>query len=99
MTTIYHLDKSHYIDEREVLEDLRKQIAQTMGVTLNGNRLTVRWYKDNELVNVHLIIERVTTPSESQEYREQNQRMNTLYQKYPELEHELEWATTGEYSK
>lgn len=49
-----------------VLEDMRKKIARNFGVTLQGNRLTLRWYIDNTCVSVHTIIEHVLTPSETQ---------------------------------
>ena len=43
--------------EASILEQLRKKIGDVVGVTLAGNRLTVRWNDENErLVDVHLIV-------------------------------------------
>ena len=39
-----------------ILEEMRKRIAKEFGVTLQGNRLTVRWYVDDEPVDVHMVI-------------------------------------------
>jgi hypothetical protein len=41
-----------------ILEELRAMIADKTGagVTLNGNRLTVRWYRGKRLVDVHMVI-------------------------------------------
>jgi hypothetical protein len=44
-----------------VLEELREKISEIAGVTLSGNRLTIRWYpkwqkKHQKLVSVHMAI-------------------------------------------
>lgn len=63
MGTIYHCKMSKR--ESEICETLRKRIAGCAGVTLVGNRLTVRWHEKNAtgtpLVSVHMIIECVDT--------------------------------------
>lgn len=43
-------------DQDAILEDLRDQIAQNAGVTLTGNRLTIRWSRGGKLVQVHCVI-------------------------------------------
>lgn len=53
--------------ESKVLEELRSKIAVIAGVTLTGNRLTVRWNQDGALVDVHMLIESVTTPEEARQ--------------------------------
>lgn len=40
----------------EILEEMRTKIAKEFGVTLTGNRLTVRWWIDEKLVDVHMAI-------------------------------------------
>lgn len=45
------------LDKAEpILEELRKKIATIAGVTLMGNRLTVRWGDGECLKDVHMII-------------------------------------------
>jgi hypothetical protein len=46
-------------DQAEVLEELRKKLARVMGVTLQGNRLTVRWGAGNTLHQVTLIVDEI----------------------------------------
>lgn len=84
-------------EEAQVLEKLRKKIAEAgiAGVTLQGNRLTLRW--GNPLVDVHMIVESVTTPTEAQENREHCERMRKLFEKYPDLEAELFYAEHREW--
>lgn len=44
----------------KILEALRLKIAKEAGVTLVGNRLTVRWnMPDRKMAQVHMIIENV----------------------------------------
>lgn len=57
-------------EERDVLERLRLEISSTgMGVTLQGNRLTIRFYVDGELCNIHMLIDSVDTPEEKRVQR------------------------------
>lgn len=61
------LYKMNYEPEvAEVLEAMRSIIANNFGVTLTGNRLTLRWNHNGHLVHAHMIIEEVRTPTESQ---------------------------------
>ncbi len=60
---MYHPPKAEAI-----LEELRKRIATVAGVTLSGNRLTVRWNnEDNEIVHVHSVILHVEDGKEEEE--------------------------------
>ncbi len=91
------LHESTYKPEvAKVLEYLRQKLATTMGVSLVGNRLTLRWYAEGELVDVHMIISEVGTPSESRKLGERDSRMVALFKKYPGLRDELAYAETGE---
>lgn len=83
-------------EERKILEELRSKLAKNFGVTLQGNRVTVRWYRDNELVDVHMIVESLTVPTERAEAREQYDALQKLYAKYPDLEAEMFHARHGE---
>jgi hypothetical protein len=47
------------------LEAMRDKLAKEFGVTVTGNRCTLRWYAEDKLVDVHMIIENVTTPEEA----------------------------------
>lgn len=58
-TSLYEIE--HQVGVGEVLEELRARIASAAGVTLIGNRLTVRFELEGELVDAHMIIESVTT--------------------------------------
>ena len=46
--------------QRVVLEEMRKLIAKVAGVTLVGNRLTIRFMLGEKLVDVHSVIIEVT---------------------------------------
>jgi hypothetical protein len=62
MGAIYKCEMTE--EEAEIVEIARDRIAKTgMGITLTGNRMTVRFYHENELVDVHMIIESVNTPA------------------------------------
>jgi len=53
--------------EARLLEELRRRIARGIasGVTLTGNRLTMRWRVGEELVHIHaVIIEAMGTEAE-----------------------------------
>jgi len=83
-------------DEARVLEALRDKIAEAgMGVTLTGNRLTVRWMKELQLVDVHMIIENVRTPEESRTDHKVDSIMSKIHDENPELEIELFEAEHG----
>ena len=43
-------------EQDAILEELRSKLAQVAGVTLTGNRLTVRWNRGDDLVQVHAVI-------------------------------------------
>lgn len=86
-------------DEASVLEELRCKIAGIAGVTLTGNRLTVRWYKDDQLVDVHMIIESVTTPAEAKQQSAISDKIGEFLEKYPECSEELYFLEHGEHSK
>lgn len=86
-------------DEASVLEELRTKIAGVAGVTLTGNRLTVRWYKDGQLVNVHMLIESVYTPKEVERNRALEDTTSELLSQHPDVEEELYFIEHGEHSK
>lgn len=86
-------------DEAKVLEELRSKIADVAGVTLTGNRLTVRWHKDGQLVNVHMLIERVSTPEEVKRDRALGDTTSELLSQNPDVEEELYFIEHGEHSK
>jgi hypothetical protein len=61
MGAIYKCEMTQ--QEEAIVKIASDRIAQTgMGVTLVGNRLTVRFDFNRELVDVHMIIESVNTP-------------------------------------
>lgn len=78
---------------------LRSKIANIAGVTLTGNRLTVRWYRDGELVDVHMIIESVTTPEEAAQQSAASGKVSEFLRGHPEFEDELYFIEHGECSK
>jgi hypothetical protein len=67
-----HLYRCEYTsEEKKVLEQLRLAISSTgMGATLQGNRLTTRFYVDGELCDVHMVIDNVDTPEERRKNRQ-----------------------------
>ena len=64
-THIYNMKLESSVSD--VLEDMRKKMANDFGVTLIGNRLTVRWMLKDELVDVHMVITEVTTVENAKE--------------------------------
>ena len=64
MTALYEMKYPKGV--LEVLEQLRERIATVAGVTLVGNRLTVRWNMGGQMVAAHMIIENVTTVREAE---------------------------------
>ena len=65
MADIYKMKHSEAV--QEVLEAMRNKIAsgEGLGITLVGNRVTIRFNLQKQLVNVHLIISTVTTVREA----------------------------------
>jgi len=69
MADLYHM-KPHP-DICKVLEEMRDLISKAgPGVTLTGNRLTVRFYVDKQLVDAHMVIIEVTTADEAKHQME-----------------------------
>ena len=98
MGSIYHCQMSQ--EEEQILEELRKRIAEVAGVTLVGNRMTVRFNGDRgHLVDVHMIVERVGTQSEMEDSLRKQQLMEPLFEKYPDLSAELFYVEHGEWPK
>jgi hypothetical protein len=90
-------------DVDRVLTDLRHRLAGNFGITLIGNRLTLRWNLDGQLVDARMIVESVTTPIEGARQGEVRDRLRAVYEKYrrvaPELEDELYHAEYDEWPK
>jgi hypothetical protein len=68
MPALYEMDYSEGVGE--VLEDLRRRLCPQFGVTLVGNRLTVRWDMRGQPVDAHMIIENVMTVEEGRDLEE-----------------------------
>jgi DNA-directed RNA polymerase subunit E'/Rpb7 len=81
MPSLYKMDYPPEV--KEVLEELCSMVHQSgAGVTLSGNRLTVRFNLDNQLVDVHMIIENVTTPTEQKDWQRQEEELKAFIKKY-----------------
>lgn len=65
MPSLYEME--HKPEVAEVLEAMRQKMAKVFGVTVTGNRCTVRWTMNEQLVDVHMIIENVTTIEEARD--------------------------------
>lgn len=97
MSSIY--ETVHEPEVERVLSSLSAKIGKQCGITLQGNRLTVRWYIDGELVDVHMLIENVTTVTEAVNEQLKAIELDKLFVKYPDLQEELYFAEHGEHSK
>lgn len=97
MSSIYHCRME--ADETAVLEQLRQKIATIAGVTLVGHRLTIRWTMNGQLVDVHTIIESVTTPEEHRKAMVAAKIEQQIWGKHPDEAAELCFIETGEYPK
>ena len=87
-THIYNM--KHETAVSDVLEDMRKKMANDFGVTLTGNRLTVRWMLKDELVDVHMVITEVTTVENAKEKLSLMDRMAEFRKKYPDIDLDLD---------
>ena len=97
MTAIYETTNEPQVEF--ILNQMRNKLAKQFGVTITGNRCTVRWQQSGHLVDVHMIIESVTTLDELREEDERSRREEAFFQKYPELRAEWEYAQHGEWTK
>ncbi len=101
MPDIYEMQ--HKGEVAEVLEHMRLTLAHSFGVTVMGNRVTLRTYWKGELVDVHMAILRVTTPSEAKDRARRADQYRAIIDKYknvaPHLEDELLLAELGELPK
>jgi Ni,Fe-hydrogenase III large subunit len=101
MPSVYEMEHSKEV--AYVLEQMRQKVGKEFGVTLVGNRLTVRWNMDGQLVDAHMIIESVTTPTEAADGMAKHERYEKLFEKYkkkfPGLAGELYYAENGEWQK
>lgn len=97
MPSLYKM--KHEPEVEEILEEMRKKISHEFGVTLVGNRLTVRWTKDGQLVDCHMIIENVTTVEESANTIRMSNELQKIYKKYPGVDADFYHAENGEWPK
>lgn len=101
MPSIYEM--THKPEVQAVLDEMSGKLSGEFGVTLVGNRLTLRWYKGGELVSAHMILESVFTDQEAVEHSRQIKEMGEIIEKYgkvaPDLEAELFHAEMGEWPK
>lgn len=97
MPSVYKME--HPPEVKEVLEEMRTKMSKQFGITLVGNRCTVRWNMGNHLVDVHMIIENVSTPLESELANEKHDRYEALFAEHPWLREELYYAEEGEHTK
>jgi len=97
-----------YSEQREqkdgIVERMRQRLAEVFGVTVVGDRVTVRWHEtddgiDSQLVDVHMVILDITTMDEARDRGKVHERYKKLYEKYPGLEAELYFADEGEWPK
>jgi hypothetical protein len=98
MPIIYEMKHSEEVEA--VLEDMRIKLSESFGVTVKGNRVTLRWYlKGNKdhFCDIHMIIDNVYTPTESIEAKKRHERIKQLVKKYPEMAGEMYYAETGEH--
>ncbi len=94
MADLYEME--HPQPVAETLEEMREKLGEWFGVTLQGNRLTLRWNKDGHLVDVHAVIVSVTTPADAEEQQERAERMRKLYEKHGIKPEDIFYAETGE---
>lgn len=83
MASVYKMD--HELEVAEVLERMRLNLSEAFGVTIVGNRCTLRWNMDGQLVDVHMIVENVTTPKEAMEAKEAAIRKQKFIDNYKKL--------------
>lgn len=101
MPDIYEMQ--HKGEVAEVLDHFRLTLANSVGVTVTGNQVTLRSWWKGELVDLHMAILRVTTPSEAKDQARRSDQYREIIDKYklvaPNLEDELLLAELGELPK
>lgn len=99
MPSIYQM--THEPQVEKTIEEMRLKLSKEFGVTVVGNRCTVRWHIDGQLVDVHMIIENVTTPDEAREHMLRCERFEALFKehekKVPSLRGDFYYAENGEH--
>jgi hypothetical protein len=67
MSIVRTLDPKEEAANIEVIEDLRQRLLGNFNVTVDGNRLTLRWWLHGHPVDAHAVILSVTTPHDASE--------------------------------
>lgn len=86
--------------EAAILEVMREKIAESgIGITLTGNRLTLRWMQDDELVDVHMLISEVTTVEEAKTQYQMSEISERVWDQHPDESAEMFYLEHGERPK
>lgn len=93
--------------QAKTLEQIVNKIAKVAGVTLIGNRLTVRWNDGDALLDVHMIVESVTTRADAVAAMARSVRWTSLRRKWlaigagtrDDIEADMYYADNGEWPK
>ena len=95
---IYRLERNQELEEAQL--ELRNLLSSSFGVTVQGNRVTLRWNdKNDKLKQAHMVLLEIDTETDIYEREEKRERYKILHEKFPKLREELFWAETGEHSK
>lgn len=97
MPDIFETSREH--TESETLDHFRDKLAEQFGVTLNGNRLTLRSRIDGNYVSIHCVILEYTTPEESKIDLEIAEISGKVWAQHPDENAEIFYLEHGEYPK
>lgn len=95
MPEIYEMELPK--EQQDVLDALRDKVS--CGITIQGNRITMRFNHAGRLCHIHTVITEISTPSDSDFRRWQDKEMDKLFEKYPDLSGELFYVEHGEHLK
>jgi len=83
MSSIYEMN--HSPEVTKVLDKMADKMKNCFGVTITGNRCTLRWHMNDQLVDVHMIIESVKTPEEVVEHSKRKVTLDELIKRRKKL--------------
>ncbi len=78
-------EMKHSTGVEEVLNSMLDKLSGVVGITITGNRVTLRWMLRGKCVDVHMALLEVTTLSDIEEMNARSERMERLGKKYKNL--------------
>ena len=95
MSSLYKCDADQ--EQHLVMEEFRNRISESgLGVTLNGNRLTIRGDINEQLCDMHMVILRIGVPSEMEQSIKGDRAREKYIENLTEKEKQKYWDYQAE---